>query len=81
MREIERKFLVKNNDWALYAQLPTRIEQGYLVESKNPSVRVRVRAGKGYITYKKKISNISCHEYEYEIPLADAYQLLVKKET
>ena len=73
MKEIERKFLIhkelfKPNDEGEY------IAQGYL--STNPTIRVRIKNHCGYLTIKTSTIGITRNEYEYEIPLSDAEELL-----
>lgn len=83
--EIERKFLVLSRE----APLPTkfeRIDQGYFTLN-DPTVRVRRRGDKGYFSIKSKIlpkgtdltgmaRTIARAEYEYEIPVGEAEELL-----
>lgn len=72
--EIERKFLVQGTPWTPGSG--TRYSQGYLNRDKERTVRVRIAAGKAFLTIKG-ISRGACRvEFEYEIPLADAEQLL-----
>ncbi|WP_428223716.1 CYTH domain-containing protein [Flavobacterium sp.] len=78
MIEIERKFLVKNNDFIAQATRQVRIVQGYLSANPERTVRVRIKGDKGYITVKGKStgSGISRMEWEKEITVAEAEQLL-----
>jgi CYTH domain-containing protein len=74
--EIERKFLVigiayKDGSSGIFHR------QGYLSTAKDRTVRVRTAAGKGFITIKGKMLGVSRPEYEYEIPLRDAEEMLV----
>ena len=71
--EIERKFLVLNNNYKNLAS-PLHCIQGYL--SKIPLTRVRIIDNKSYITLKGTNNGITCSEYEYEIPILDANKLL-----
>lgn len=77
--EIERKFLVRRDEWTKLAR-PAGITyiQGYLSIDDEKVVRVRVAGEKGFITIKGKSSTISHPEFEYEIPVADAKELLAK---
>lgn len=78
-REIERKFLVKNEDWRALETAADTIRQGYL--SSNGGVTVRVRAvndRRGYLTIKSGGAVIERTEFEYEIPIEDARELLVR---
>ncbi|MBS9768270.1 MAG: CYTH domain-containing protein [Flavobacteriaceae bacterium] len=74
--EIERKFLVKNDSFKANAESKHLYKQGYIEGSLNATVRVRVIEDKGYLTIKSKSVNFSRNEYEYEIPLADAEEML-----
>jgi adenylate cyclase len=76
-KEIERKFLVKNDAWKAGAQ-GKRYRQGYLSTVKERTVRVRTAGDKGYITVKGITQGASRAEYEYEIPFTDANEMLDK---
>ncbi len=73
--EIERKFLLKNADWRQGA-LGTVFRQGYLSTDPERTVRVRLEGERGRLTIKGKSTGISRAEYEYEIPPAEATELL-----
>jgi adenylate cyclase len=74
-KEIERKFLVHPRKWGdLGAGLAIR--QGYLASSAHGSVRVRTYGERGFVTIKGATSGITRDEYEYEIPLGDAIEIL-----
>jgi adenylate cyclase len=72
--EIERKFLVHGTQWR--NGTGTKIQQGYLNRDKARTVRVRVRADQAFLTVKGLNQGASRAEFEYEIPLADAKELL-----
>lgn len=74
--EIERKFLLVNDDWKKYADKGVAIRQGYLAESTTASVRVRIQDDSANINIKSAGINISRSEYEYAIPLEDARSML-----
>ena len=74
--EIERKFLLTNADWKNEAGKPVRFRQGYLVGSKNSSVRVRLEGDKANINIKSATLGIQRQEFEYMIPVQDAEKLL-----
>lgn len=75
--EIERKFLVDKAKWEAVKPLDgTRIVQGYLSKSLEKTIRIRVKENQGFITIKGKTKGISRLEYEYEIPVTDAQELL-----
>ncbi len=72
--EIERKFRVKEGTWRNVKG--TRYRQGYLSSAKERNVRVRTLADKAYLTIKGIAIGASRMEFEYEIPLQDADELL-----
>jgi CYTH domain-containing protein len=74
-KEIERKFLVRGEAWKKLAS-GTEYRQGYLSTVKERTVRVRTVGEKGYLTVKGITVNNARAEYEYEIPAADANQML-----
>jgi len=75
--EIERKFLVCG-DFKQLAKREERIVQGYLSSVPARSVRVRTRGGRGFLTIKGEgnASGAARFEWEREIPLAEARELL-----
>ena len=75
-QEIERKFLLRNDNWRERANAGTRIRQGYLSEVPERTVRVRVIDEMGYLTVKGKNSGSVRAEFEYPIPVVDARALL-----
>lgn len=78
MLEIERKFLVKSNQFKNDATAEFRIVQGFLNTNPERTVRVRIKGDKGYLTVKGKSneSGTSRFEWEKEIELQDAEALL-----
>ena len=73
--EIERKFLVDLVAWK--PQGPgVRFTQGYLSTDKERVVRVRIEGERAKLTIKGMTTGVSRAEYEYELPLDDARQLL-----
>jgi adenylate cyclase len=78
-REIERKFLVKGDAWRGQATKSDTIRQGYLSSSGGVTVRIRtVNDRRGFITIKSGGASIERAEYEYEIPIEDARELLMR---
>ena len=75
--EIERKFLVCG-EFRNEATEATEIVQGYLSTAPGSTVRIRIRGEKGYITVKGKSdeSGIGRYEWEKEIPVDEARELL-----
>ena len=78
MIEIERKFLVLNNDFELQAVSKNRIVQGYLNTNPERTVRVRIKGNKGFLTIKGKGNNSGTTrlEWEKEIDVLEAEALL-----
>ena len=74
--EIERKFLVKNQDWEKLIVEKHSIQQGYLNTDKSCNVRVRIMNTMAFLTIKGKRVNTVRPEFEYEIPLNDAESIL-----
>ena len=72
--EIERKFLLKNDNWREGA-VGVHYKQAYLNEKGDNTVRVRIEGDKAKLTIKGKSSNISRLEFEYDIPMEDAEAL------
>lgn len=75
--ETERKFLVTGN-YKDQAYDATHICQGYIASGNGRTVRVRIRGDKGYLTIKgpSTQAGLSRYEYEQEITLADARDLM-----
>lgn len=76
--EIERKFLV-NGDYKSHAYSSFAIKQGYLSISGISVIRVRIKGAKAFITIKSAQVEglIKRHEWEYEIPVEDAEEMLL----
>lgn len=75
MIEIERKFMVATDDWRAHADAGTPIRQGYMSVGE-PTVRVRLKGARAFLTLKATKSSGTRHEFEYEIPVADAEVML-----
>lgn len=74
-KEIERKFLVRGEQWRELAQ-GTLYRQGYLSSVKERTVRIRTINDKAYLTIKGITVSATRTEYEYEIPHADCSAML-----
>ena len=74
--EIERKFLLKNSSWKELADEGTAYSQGYLVGSNAASVRVRIQGKRAFLNIKSATIEITRQEFEYEIPLEEATEML-----
>lgn len=75
--EIERKFLVKPELWLTVNKgTGQQYVQGYLLTEPGKTIRVRIGGDQGFLTIKGATKGISRSEFEYEIPVAEAEQLL-----
>lgn len=75
--EIERKFLVDPEKWKQFKKPEgTAYRQGYLVNEKHKTVRIRIAGDKAFITIKGATQGFTRKEFEYEIPVADGHELL-----
>lgn len=75
--EIERKFLVRNDNYKTLAYDSSRIRQGYICSDHGRTVRVRTRGSKAYLTIKgpSDTKGMSRYEFEKEITLDEAAHL------
>ena len=75
--EIERKFMVRGNDYKSLAYASDRIKQGYICSGHGRTVRVRLRGGRGYLNIKGPSldGGLSRYEFEKEITPVEAEQL------
>lgn len=75
--EIERKFLIDHEKWdQLHKPEGVHYRQGYMLSNGQETIRVRVSDSQGFLNLKSKISSMTRKEYEYEIPLAEAIEIL-----
>ena len=75
-KEIERKFLLQSDAWREEVRESTRLVQGYLSRGDRSAVRVRIKGQEAHLNVKHSLDGIHRLEYEYEIPLKDAEELL-----
>ena len=77
-QEIERKFLVKDDSFKKMAYHSSRILQGYICSARGRTVRIRIRDEKGFLTIKGPAggNGLSRYEWEKEIPLEEAEELM-----
>ncbi len=75
--EIERRFLIKNDNWKEFIKKKIYIEQGYLSNSLDDwIIRVRLIGKNSKIALKKHIKGITNFEFEYAIPRSDAETIM-----
>lgn len=76
--EIERKYLVINDEWKSSVESETVMKQAYLATVEKASIRVRVAGERAFLNIKSATLGIRRSEFEYEIPLADAEAMLAE---
>ena len=78
MTEIERKFLVKSDDFKKESKKKTHFIQAYLNTNPERTIRIRVTDDKAFMTIKGKSSEngLTRFEWEKEIELNEAKELL-----
>ena len=74
--EIEHKFLLANNDWRQQVSYSVKYKQGYLSAVATSSIRVRISNDQAWLNIKSATIGTHRHEYEYEIPLSDAQEII-----
>ena len=76
--EIERKFLLTGDGWRKLSVRQERLRDGLLATTADRKVRVRIYGARATLTVKAKAGSFHNAEYEYEIPVADAEELLAR---
>lgn len=74
--EIERKFLVRDESWRAGVSDSTDLQQGYLANTGSCSVRLRLAGGRAWLSVKAMDPGPARLEFEYEVPPADATEML-----
>ena len=74
--EIEHKFLLANDDWRKHITRSVRYRQGYLSSQATSSIRIRISDDHAWLNIKSATIGTHRHEYEYEIPMADANEII-----
>jgi adenylate cyclase len=74
--EIEHKFLLANDGWRGAIQKSVNYKQGYLSSEPTSSIRVRIADKQAWLNIKSATIGTQRHEFEYEIPLPDAEEIL-----
>ena len=75
-KEIERKFLTTSQLWKENVSRAIVMKQGYLNGNPDRTVRVRVAGEKGWLTVKGRNVGLTRLEFEYEIPVGEAMEML-----
>jgi adenylate cyclase len=76
--EIERKFLLSSERWRAAVTQSEEIVQGYLAESETSSVRIRIAGEDASLNIKGPTLGITRREFEYDLPPADAREILTQ---
>jgi adenylate cyclase len=74
--EIEHKFLLANDGWRPLVSHCVVYKQGYLSSVATSSIRVRISDDHAWLNIKSATIGTQRQEYEYEIPLTDAHEIL-----
>ena len=75
--EIERRFLIKNDNWKEFITKKIFIEQGYLSKSLDGwIIRIRFNGKDFKIALKKHIESFTNFEFEYSIPQKDGETIM-----
>lgn len=75
-KEIERKYLVRNENWRALASSSSSFLQAYIASGKDRSVRIRIMDGeRAQLTIKIGRDLFARDEFEYDIPLNDAREM------
>ena len=75
--EIERRFLIENDQWKKFITHKITLEQGYLSYDLNDwIIRIRFNGKNFKIAIKKHIKNFTNYEFEYLIPSSDGEQIM-----
>jgi CYTH domain-containing protein len=74
--EIERKFLVANDEWRRSAVRSVNIRDGLIAVYMDRKVRVRIAGDIASVAIKGPRIGIIRPEFEYEIPMVDAERML-----
>ena len=79
-QEIERKFLVASNGWLAGADRGSRFVQAYVMLAADRSLRVRISDDStARLTLKLGDGGLVREEFEYEVPLADAREIVARR--
>jgi adenylate cyclase len=74
--EIERKFLVTNDDWRQSVVRSVSIRDGLMAANQGRKVRVRISGDIATVAIKGPRTGIVRPEFEYEVPIDDAERML-----
>ena len=79
-KEIERKFLVRDESWKRTASEGSKIRQAYIMAMDGRNMRVRVRDSKrATLTIKAGGHGLTREEFEFDVPVKEAMPLFALK--
>ncbi|KAF2990739.1 CYTH domain-containing protein [Methylocystis sp. MJC1] len=76
--EIERKFVLSSNAWRALSHMRERLVDGLLASAEGRKIRVRLYETRATLTVKSAREGLKRTEFEYDIPIADATELIAK---
>lgn len=74
--EIERKFLIINDDWRKDADEGIYMIQGYMGSNEKSSIRIRINGNSANLNIKSKTIGIQRSEYDYPLSIDEAREML-----
>jgi adenylate cyclase len=74
--EIERKFLITNDNWRKDAGEGIFMVQGYMGSNEKSSIRIRINGDSANLNIKSKTIGIQRSEYDYPVPLDEAKEII-----
>lgn len=75
-KEIERKFLVKDDSYLDAAYTSIEMEQGYISTDPDATVRIRIAGDEAFLTVKSRNRGAVRHEWEFAVDAAEAREML-----
>jgi len=75
-QEIERKFLLANDEWKAEVDRTVAMKQGYLNSDKERTVRIRIAGERAFLTIKGPVTGVTRPEFEYEVPINDGLSMM-----
>ena len=75
-QEIERKFLVRSDEWRRHVVRSERLRDGLVAASDGRKVRVRLYEDRATLTVKSEQQRGRRAEFEYEVPRGHAEEML-----
>jgi CYTH domain-containing protein len=74
--EIERKFLVRDDNWRSQVTHQQEIRDGLIARVDGRKVRVRICDQRATLAVKSRTGGLANAEFEYEIPVVDAEEMM-----